>query len=139
VIYPRHQLTGSHPLRSFRSVGRYRIARSRGRGGVVLGGDSAAGREAVRDQAFDGDDHGEGLDLGGSAAAGPFGVQVGDFPEAGQDLVTAEVEPAQSFGILLDELLLDGGPMLERGGADTGLDLVWAAVSGLKGRALGRP
>jgi hypothetical protein len=87
------------------------------RGGFVLGGDGAA----IRDQAFDGDDHGEGLDLGGHAVAGPFGFQVGDFPEAGQDFVAAQVEPAQFLGILLDELLLNGGTVFNDVGADTRL------------------
>ena len=60
------------------------------RGGFVLRRDSAA----IRDQAFDGHDHCEGLDLAGNAASGHFGAQVGDFPEAGQDLFAAQVQPA---------------------------------------------
>jgi hypothetical protein len=75
------------------------------RDGFALGGDSAT----IRDEAFDGDDHGDGLDLGGHAAARPFGVHVGDFPEAAQDLVAAHIEPGQFAGILLDQLLLNCG------------------------------
>ena len=103
------------------------------RGGFVLRGNSAA----IRDQAFDGHDHCEGLDLAGNAAAGHFGAQVCDFPESGQDLLAAQTLPALflhgtlrgkpglagQVGILLNELLLDGGPMLEHVGADTGLGL----------------
>jgi hypothetical protein len=91
------------------------------RPGLVLGGDGASGRMAIWDQAFDGDDHRKGLDLGGHAVASPFGVQVGDFPETGQDLVAAHVESAEFLGILLDELLLNGGTVLEHVGADTRL------------------
>jgi hypothetical protein len=50
---------------------------------------------AIRDQAFDGDDQREGLDLGGSAATGHFGSEVGDLPKTGQDLAAAKVEAAQ--------------------------------------------
>jgi len=44
-------LLGTHPFGDieWRVIGR--------RGGLVLGGESASGREAVRDQAFDGHDH----------------------------------------------------------------------------------
>jgi hypothetical protein len=104
------------------------------RGGFVLGGRGTA----IRDEAFDGDDHGERLDLAGNAPAGHFGAEVGDFPEAVQDLVAARSEPALSLhgtpgqvhgtpgqagqvGILLDELLLDGGAMLQHVSADTRL------------------
>jgi hypothetical protein len=90
-----------------------------GLGGLVLGGDGASGRMAISDQAFDGHDHGDGLDLGGHAVAGPFGVHVRDFPEAGQDLVAAHVEPVEFLGILLDELLLNGGTVFKHVGADT--------------------
>jgi hypothetical protein len=87
------------------------------RGGSVLGGDGAA----IRDQAFDGHDHGDGLDLGGHPVAGPFGFQVGDIPETGQDFVAAHVEPTEFLGILLDELLLNGGTVFNDVGADTRL------------------
>ena len=75
-------------------------------GGADFFWEETARRSGPRgDQAFDGDDHGEGLDLGGNAVAGHFGVQVGDFPEAGQDLLAAQVQPAQFLRLLLDELL----------------------------------
>jgi hypothetical protein len=76
---------------------------------------------AIRDQAFDGHDHGKSLDLGGHAVARPFGVHVGDFPETGQDLVAAYAELAEFPGILLDELLLNGGSVFKQVGADTRL------------------
>jgi hypothetical protein len=76
---------------------------------------------AIGDQAFDGDDHGEGLDLGGHAVTGSFRVHVGNIPETGQDLVAAHVEPAEFLGILLDEVLLNGGTMFKHVGADTRL------------------
>jgi len=50
-----------------------------------------------------------------------FRFEVGDFPEAGQDLAAAQVEPAQFLGILLDELLLHGGAMLQHVGSDARL------------------
>jgi hypothetical protein len=59
-----------------------------GRGGFGLGGSGTA----IRDMAFDCDDHGEGLDLSDKAAAGDFGAYVADFPEAVQDLAAAHVE-----------------------------------------------
>jgi hypothetical protein len=74
-------------------------------GGLVLGGDSASIRIPIWDQAFDGDDHGESLDLGGHAVASPFWVQVGDIPETGQDSVAGHVDPEGFLGILLGELL----------------------------------
>jgi len=73
---------------------------------------------------FYGHDHGEGLDLAGNAAAGHFGGELGDFPEAVQDLFAALFLPALSVWFLLDELLLQGGPVLEHVGANTGLALV---------------
>jgi hypothetical protein len=87
------------------------------RGGFLLRGAGAT----VRDQALDGHDHGERLDLSGNAAAGHFGPQVGDFPEAGQDLFAPQVQPTQSLGFLLDELLLHGGAVLDHVGEDAGL------------------
>jgi len=66
---------------------------------------------AIWDQAFDGDDHGQGLDLGGSAVAGPFGVQVGDFPEPSQDLLAAQVQPAHFLSLLLHEPFVYSGPV----------------------------
>jgi len=67
-----------------------------------------------------GDDHGDGLDLAGDAASGHFGAEVGNFPEAGQNSFAVQVQPVQSVGLLLDELLLHGGAVLEHVGADTG-------------------
>jgi hypothetical protein len=65
--------------------------------------------------------------LAGNAAAGHFGGQVGDFPEAVQDLLAPLVLPTQllhgtpgQVGFLLDELLLHGGTVLDHVGADTG-------------------
>ena len=75
----------------------------------------------VGDEVLHGHDHGEGPDLAGDAASGHFGAEVGDFPEAGQYLFAVQVQPALSFGFLLDELLLNGGAVLEHVGADTGL------------------
>ena len=66
------------------------------RGGFFLGGAGAT----IRDQALHGNDHREGLDLAGNAAAGHFGAQVGDFPEAGQDLFAAQVQSTLSLGFL---------------------------------------
>jgi hypothetical protein len=40
------------------------------------------------------------------------GVPDWRFPSAGQDLFAAQVQPAQSLGFLLDELLLHGGTVL---------------------------
>jgi hypothetical protein len=75
-----------------------------------------------------GHDHGEGLDLSGNAASGHIGAEVGDFPEAFQYLFAVQIQAAQTVhgapgqvGLLLDELLLDGGAVLEHVGADTGL------------------
>src|ERR1700693_1708785 len=48
------------------------------------------------------------------------GLRFGDFPEAGQYLFAVQVQPVQSLGLLLDELLLHGGAVLEHVGADTG-------------------
>jgi hypothetical protein len=63
------------------------------RGGFLLGGAGAT----VRDQAFDGHDHGEGLDLAGDAAAGHLGAHFGDLPKAVQDLFAAQFLPALSL------------------------------------------
>jgi hypothetical protein len=90
------------------------------RGGFVLGGAGATVVVAIRDQAFDGDDHGEGLDLGGHAVSSHVGVQVGDFPEAGQDSLAAQVQPALLLRLLLQEAIVHGGPVLEHVGADPG-------------------
>ena len=98
------------------------------RGGLVRRRNSAA----IRDQAFDGHDHCEGLDLAGNAAAGHFGAQVGDFPESGQNLLAAQILPAQFLGILLDELLLNGGPMLKHIGTDTRLGFGVGSGIGVK-------
>ena len=53
------------------------------------------GEAAVRNEAFDGYDHGKGLDLAGDAASGHFGAEIGQFPEPGQDLVATKVQLAQ--------------------------------------------
>ena len=57
--------------------------------------------------------------------------QVGDFPESGHDLLAAQMQQALflhgtpgQVGILLNELLLNGGPMLEQEARTRGLDLV---------------
>jgi DDE family transposase len=76
--------------------------------------------ETVGDEVLHGHDHREGLDLAGNAASSHFGAEVDDFPEAGQYLFAVQVQPAQSLGLLLDELLLHGGAVLEHVGADTG-------------------
>jgi hypothetical protein len=73
-----------------------------GRGGFVLGGSGTA----IGDQSFDGDDHGEGLDLSADAAAGYFGAQVGDFPEAVEDLVAARTEAGQSLSDGVGDVVL---------------------------------
>jgi hypothetical protein len=65
----------------------------------LLGGAGAA----VRDQAFYGHDHGEGLDLAGDAATGHFGAHFRDFPEAVQDLFAAQF-PSESLRFLLEDL-----------------------------------
>ena len=59
------------------------------RGGFALGGAGAVVVGSRGDQAFDGDDHGKSLDLGGHAVSSHFGTQVGDFPEPGQDFPAA--------------------------------------------------
>ena len=53
------------------------------------------GKAAVRNQAFDGYDHGKSLDLAGDAASGHFVAKIGQFPEPGQDLVATKVQLAQ--------------------------------------------
>jgi hypothetical protein len=103
------------------------------RGGFVLGGAGAT----VGDQAFDGHDHGDGLDLAGDAAAGYFGAQFGDFPETIQDLFAALFQPAPSFRFLIEELLLHGGTVLEHVGADTGLRFGVSRGVGVKAHGLG--
>ena len=103
------------------------------RSGLVFGSESAAVVGGSRgDQAFDGDDHGEGLDLRGSAIAGHFGVQIGDLPEAGQDPVSGQAASAQFLGFLLDEPLLDGGAMLKHVGAHTRLGFEVGGGIGVK-------
>jgi hypothetical protein len=93
---------------------------NRWRGGFVLSGAGATVRIPIWDQAFDGDDHGEGLDLGGHAVSSHVGVQIGDFPEAGQDSLAAQVQPALLLRFLLQEAIVHGGPVLEHVGADAG-------------------
>jgi hypothetical protein len=86
------------------------------RGGFLLRGKGAT----VGDEVLHGHDHGEGFDLAGNAASGHFGAEVGDFPEAVQYFFAVQVQAALSFGVLLDELLLHGGAVLEHVGADPG-------------------
>ena len=74
----------------------------------------------VGDEVQHGHDHREGLDLAGNAVSGHFGAEVGDFPEAVQYLFAVQVQAAQSLGLLLDELLLHGGAVLEHVGANMG-------------------
>ena len=93
---------------------------NRWRGGFLLGGRGATVVVAIRDQAFDGDDHGEGFDLGGHAVSSHVGVQVGDFPEAGQDSFAALIQPALLLKFLLQEAIMRGRPVLEHVGADPG-------------------
>jgi hypothetical protein len=112
------------------------------RGGFVLGGAGATVRIPIWDQAFDGDDHGEGLDLGGHAVSSHVGVQVGDFPEAGEDSLAALVQPALLLGLLLHELFMYGGPVLEHVGADPGFGFgvrggVGVETDGFGGPAVG--
>jgi hypothetical protein len=112
------------------------------RGGFVLGGAGATVRIPIWDQAFDGDDHGEGLDLGGHAVSSRVGIQVGDFPEAGQDSLAAQVQPALLLGLLLQEVLMHGGPVLEHVGADPGFGFgvgggVGVKTGGFGGLAVG--
>jgi hypothetical protein len=113
---PHGRLHGT-PGRAGRAGGFIDFRGNGWRYGLVLGGSGTA----IRDEAFDGDDHGEGLDLAGNAASGHFGAEVRDFPEAGQDLFAAQMEAALFAGILLEGLLLDGGAMLEHVSADTRL------------------
>jgi hypothetical protein len=58
------------------------------RGGFLLRGNG----ETVGDEVFHRHDHGEGLDLTGNATSGHIGAEVGDFPEAGQNLFAVQVE-----------------------------------------------
>jgi hypothetical protein len=94
---------------------------NRWRGGFLLGGRGATVVVAIRDQAFDGDDHGESLDLGGHAVSSHVGVQVGDFPEPRQDSFAALIQPALLLRFLLQEAIVHGGPVLEHVGADPGV------------------
>ena len=104
-----------------------RLIRSR-RGFLFRRGGETVNGGTVGDEVLHGHDHGEGLDLAGNAASGHLGAEIGDFPEAGQYLFAVQVQPALSFhgtpgqvSLLLDELLLHGGAVLEHEGADTGL------------------
>src|ERR1700735_10075 len=87
------------------------------RGGLAV----SANATSIRDQSFDGHDHGDGLHLGGHAVAGPFGFHVGNIPETGEDLVATCVEPAEVLRVLLYELLLNGGTVLKHPVADSRL------------------
>jgi hypothetical protein len=55
------------------------------RDGVLLRGAGAR----VRNEAFDGHDHLDCLDLAGNAASRHLGAEVGDFPKTVQDLFAA--------------------------------------------------
>jgi hypothetical protein len=75
--------------------------------GFVLGGASAT----VRDEAFDGHDDRDGLDLTCDAVTGHFGAQFGEFPEAVQDLFAAlflAVQPLRSSTGQVGFLIGDG-------------------------------
>jgi hypothetical protein len=116
----------------------------RGSGFVLCGG-----RTTTRDQAFDGCDQGEGLDLAGHAAAGHFGGEAGEFPEAGEDPVAGLSEPVLlvhgtpgQVRILLDKLLANGSAVLKQVGADTRLGFgvrsgVGVETGGLRGLTVG--
>ena len=105
------------------------------RGGFVLRGDSAA----IRDQAFDGQDYPAWCPWPVMLPRVSSGAQVGDFPRVLVMFAPGLNQPAlflhgtllaanrtvEQVGILLDELLLHGGPMLEDVGVvHVGLDLV---------------
>lgn len=66
-----------------------------------------------------------------------LGAQVGDVPEAGQDLFPAVVRWAECLGGLLDDWLLDRGAMLEQVGADTGPSFGVGGGGGVKAGGLG--
>ena len=115
---------------------------NRWRGGFVLGRAGAAICISIRDQTFDGDDHGEGLDLGGHAVSSHVGVQVGDCPEAGQDSLAAQVQAAPLVRFLLQETIVHGGPVLEHVGADPGFGFgvgggVGVETDGFRGLTVG--
>jgi hypothetical protein len=70
------------------------------------------------------------------------GVQVGDFPEAGQDSLAAQVPPALFLRFLLQEAIVHGGPVLEHVGADPGFGFgvgggVGVETGGFGGTAVG--
>ena len=74
----------------------------------------------VGDEVLHGHDHREGLDLAGDAASGRFRAKVGYFPEAIQYIFAIQFQAVLFPGILLDELLLDSGAVLDHVGADMG-------------------
>src|ERR1700761_475727 len=76
------------------------------RGGFALSGAGAAVVGFRVDQAFDSDDHGKSLDLGGHAVSSHFGTQVGDFPKPSEDSPAAQVLASRFFSFLLHEALL---------------------------------
>jgi hypothetical protein len=80
-----------------------------------------SGEAAVWNQAFDGYDHRKSLDLAGDDAPGRFVAESGQLPEAGQDLVAAKVQLAQTFHFLVHQLFPYGGAVLLHVGADAGL------------------
>ncbi len=90
------------------------------------------GEAAVGDESFDGYDHGKRLDLAGHAAAGGFGIESCQLPEAGEDLVAADVQRVQLFGLLLRQLFLDSGAVLAHVRADAGLALGVGGGAGIE-------
>jgi hypothetical protein len=79
------------------------------------------GKAAIWNQAFDGYDHRESLDLAGDGAPRRFVAKSGEFPEAVQYLVATNVELAQAVGFLVHQSFADGGAVLNHVGADAGL------------------
>ena len=99
------------------------------------GGDGCGwgwGEAAVGDESFDGYDHGKRLDLAGHAAAGGFGIESCQLPEAGEDLVAADIQGVQLFGLLLRQLFLDSGAVLAHIRADAGLALGVGGGAGIE-------
>jgi hypothetical protein len=76
--------------------------------------------------------------LASNAAAGHFGGQVGDFPEAVQDLFAAQFPPALALNFLIEELFMRGGTVLEHVGTNTGLGFGVGGSVGVEARGLGR-
>src|SRR6202012_2018199 len=111
----------------------FTAGRDRRRGGVLLRRGGVTGGDEV----FHGDDHGEGLDLSVNAASGHFRAEAGDFPEAVQYFFAVQAEASSSFHLLLNELLLHGGAMLEHVGTDTWLGLSVSGGVGVEASSFG--